>query len=567
MSIFTGTATLTTTNSNVLGPYTETINLNIFFSDGLTQVSLGSFPQIFGPTPGQAPIQTPLGNDTFTITMKTGVPGNGLGTFVPTGSSAGMTTLNLAIHLHNSVSLFTAGDEDSDMAFTGALALTTETCTSPDGTVSLTGSRYDPATGAITLVGAAKMSGGYLGGSDCGLTITGTLTAPVNTSSQVNFGDLATENCQFYSGNFTETGQEDIVFYHPSDHNWWIAQFGSDVLNWSFAGNTQGFGQLADGQHFFWKADFNGDGRDELLFYYQGDDNWWHGTFDVNGTLTWTLAGNTRGFGHAFYHSMQFWMGDFQGLGKSQILFYFYGDGNWWLGTIQANGNLTWENAGNTQGFGPMNDNRPFWVGDFKGLKRDQVLFYYPGDNNWWLGTFDTHGKLTWNFADNTNGFGNAINRVMRFFVGDFQGIGKRQILFYYYGDSNWWLGTFDANGNLTWKNAGNTQGFGPMNDSRPFWEGNFSTQFRDDVLFYYPGDGNWWDGTFDNNGNLSWKKAGNTIGFGNLVSAGAKFFIGDYSGSDMDEVLFYHPSDGHWFLSTLAGGTSVWSFVSNTSF
>jgi hypothetical protein len=586
MSTFTGSATLTTTNARAAGPFTEPITLTLFFSNGLSQVSLGSFPPISGPAAGQPPITTPLGDDTFTITLKASVPGNGTGSFVPAGPSAGKLELALSLHLHNSVSAGISGDEDSDLDFTGPQSLTTESCRSQDGKVSLTGSRFDAATGEITLVGATQISGGYLGGSDCGLTVKGTLSPPIDTSSQQGFGDLVSQNCMFWTGNFTQIDQEDVLFYHPSDQNWWLAQFGVGVLNWGLADNTAGFGQVADGQHVFWKADFNGDGRDDLLFYFAGDDNWWFGTFDASGSLAWELVGNTLGFGHAINTAMKFWVGDFQGVGRTQVLFYYYGDGNWWLGTIQTNGQLTWENAGNTEGkagspwdFGTMHDDRPFWVGDFRGLDRDQSLFYSPSDNNWWLGTFDTSGKLTWNLADNTNGFGNAINTAIKFYVGDFTGIGQRQMLFYYYGDGNWWLGTFDGEGSLSWQNAGNTEGkagspwdFGTMHDDRPFWVGDFSNSYRDDILFYSPSDGNWWDGTFDSSGDLSWSMVGNTSGvngapdFGNLVKEGVLFFVGDFADVDTDEVLFYHPADGNWWLGTFGGAPARWGLVSSTS-
>ncbi len=69
------------------------------------------------------------------------------------------------------------------------------------------------------------------------------------------------------------------------------------------------------------------------------------------------------------------------------MLFYYPGDDNWWLGTIQG-GQLAWSFVGNTAGFGhAINDGRPFWTGDFTGDGKADVLFYFPGDDNWWVGS------------------------------------------------------------------------------------------------------------------------------------------------------------------------------------
>jgi hypothetical protein len=107
-----------------------------------------------------------------------------------------------------------------------------------------------------------------------------------------------------------------------------------------------GFGNLADGRPF-WRGDFAGDGKTDILFYYPGDKNWWLGRFNGNGAVTWNLAGNTTGFGQV-WDGRPFWTGDFAGDGKTDILFYYKGDGNWWLGRFNAAGQLIWNLAGNT---------------------------------------------------------------------------------------------------------------------------------------------------------------------------------------------------------------------------
>jgi hypothetical protein len=70
------------------------------------------------------------------------------------------------------------------------------------------------------------------------------------------------------------------------------------------------------------------------------------------------------------------------------VLFYYPGDGNWWLGSHAGpGGQLQWSFAGNTLGFGQVWDGRPFWTGDFNGDGRTDMLFHYPGDGNWWFGS------------------------------------------------------------------------------------------------------------------------------------------------------------------------------------
>lgn len=159
-------------------------------------------------------------------------------------------------------------------------------------------------------------------------------------------------------------------------------------------------------------------------------------------------------------------------------------------------------------GFGNLADKRPFFTGDFNGDGKKEILFYYPGDGNWWLGTF-VGNTINWALVGNTSGFGN-LSDGRPIWIGDFAGTGKTDVLFYYPGDRNWWLGQFNNANQLTWNLAGNTRGFGQVWDGRPFWTGDFNGAGKAVVLFYYPGDGNWWLGSFSGN-LLQWNLASNT--------------------------------------------------------
>ncbi len=372
------------------------------------------------------------------------------------------------------------------------------------------------------------------------------------------FGNLTDGKHRMWVDGFGAGGGKQILFYYEGDHNWWLGTSSGGTIAWELVGNTAGFGNLNDGRPI-WTGYFSNLSRAEILFYYPGDHNWWLGSFSGN-QLTWRLVGNTAGFGNLALGAHRFWIDDFNADARSDVLFYYEGDHNWWLGSISA-GQLVWRFAGNTAGFGNLNDGRPLWAGYFNGVFRADMLFYYPGDSNWWLGTYNG-SVFQWQHVGNTAGFGN-LHDGRPIWTGNFKiWHGGTDILFYYPGDSNWWLGSISG-GQLTWNFAGNTAGFGQVWDGRPFWIGDFNGDGQMDVLFYFPGDQNWWLGTILGT-QLSWSLAGNTAGFGQVWD-GRPFWIGDFNRDGKADVLFYFPGDGNWWLGAHNGNRLQWSFAGNT--
>ena len=182
---------------------------------------------------------------------------------------------------------------------------------------------------------------------------------------------------------------------------------------------TAGFGNLMDGQHLNWNADFLGVGHAQTLIYSAGDGSWWLGNM-VDGELQWNLV-SQPGFASLVDGQVQTWVGDFLGVGHSQILFYYAGDGNWWLGDM-VDSELQWSLVSQSAGFGNLLDGQhPIWTADFSGAGHLQVMFYYGGDGHWWLGDI-SGGQLQWRLVSESAGFGNLQDGKHRFWTADFSG-------------------------------------------------------------------------------------------------------------------------------------------------
>ena len=205
------------------------------------------------------------------------------------------------------------------------------------------------------------------------------------------------------------------------------------------------------------------------------------------------------------------WVGDFTGDGEADLLYYLRSRRTWYLGSW-ASGSLVWTQIGETTGFGQIGDGRPFWVGDFDGDGAAELLFYFPGDGNWWLG--DVSGtQLTWTMAGNTlKQFGQVFDG-RPFYTGRFSGGDATEVLLYSPADDNWWLGSWSGTA-LSWTFAGNTAG----GTGRLFWVGDFGDDGQDTLLMYVPADGNWWEGMYQE-GQLQWWQVGNTLGAARSVA------------------------------------------------
>lgn len=346
---------------------------------------------------------------------------------------------------------------------------------------------------------------------------------------------------------FSTNGQPTIV---PLQPNVTIGQR-SALSAGDRAGVRAIYPQLEPSTANAWAGDFTGDGQADLLYYLRSRRTWYLGSWAA-GSLAWTQVGKTDDFGQVG-DGRPFWVGDFDGDGADELLCYFPGEGDWWLGDV-AGTELTWSRVGNTQKqFGQVFDGRPFYSGRFSGGDATELLFYSPADRNWWLGSWTGTG-LSWTLAGNTEGGANRL-----FWVGDFGADGQDVLLMYVPADGSWWEGMYSA-GHLGWWQVGTSPpNLGQVADGRPFYLGRFSQTERVEVLYYSPRDLNWWLGTLGDD-ELTWTLAGNTEG-----GASQRFWVGDFDGDGRDDLLAYAPADGVWRVAAHTDGQLKWAPAGTT--
>ncbi|MCB1003435.1 MAG: VCBS repeat-containing protein [Acidimicrobiales bacterium] len=251
------------------------------------------------------------------------------------------------------------------------------------------------------------------------------------------------------TGDFDGDGRDDLLWYRPGgevDHVWYSAGGGR------FVDSTRQVG----GDYRVFAGDFNGDCVDDIFWYGPGParDSIWLGT--RNRTFR-HLAVNVRG---------DYWpvVGDFNGDRSDDILWYRPGAGSdpVWYGTIYA------RFVGRTQ---QVNGNyRPFG-GDFNGDGRDDIFWYGPGaqpDSLW-------RGEAGNRFSARAVRSDHDAVAV----PGDYNGDQRTDVLWYGRGATAdaIWLGT--SNGGFLGTSVNMPGEFGIS------VSGDFDGTGQDDVLFH----------------------------------------------------------------------------------
>ncbi len=239
------------------------------------------------------------------------------------------------------------------------------------------------------------------------LTFTKVASAP--------FANMADSQTAIGSGEFTGSGRTEVLAYDVTKNTWWLARV-NDAAAAAHDGSMQWrpisgakIDNLNDGKHAVWFGDFTESGQSEVLVYSAGDGNWWHGRVDSSGlTITLSQVGN-RQLGDLSDNDHSAWLGSFTSSTSKQLLVHSAADGKVRLVRMKT-GALDVSDVGSSMPLGRLKDaNHVVRTGDFTGTGRTEIVLYSNGDSNWWRGAFDGV-TLNWYLDGNSRGFGDLLD-------------------------------------------------------------------------------------------------------------------------------------------------------------
>ncbi|MEQ1906383.1 MAG: FG-GAP-like repeat-containing protein, partial [Pirellulaceae bacterium] len=301
-----------------------------------------------------------------------------------------------------------------------------------------------------------------------------------------------------------------------------------------YTGSIIGFESVSTG-------DFNGDGRDDLMFHKAttGVNRWYFSRTD--GTFDFMENRIVPGAVVAFNNVKT---GDFNGDGRTDVMFRKTTTGDNRLYFSRADGNL--DVVSNTIATNLINSVfNNLVTGDFNGDNRDDLVFSSTstGSNRW----FYSRADGGFDFVDNriAPGSANGYDHVVS---GDFNGDGLDDLMFHATssGANRWFLSRADGNLDI----IDNRIGESSANGYDHVVSGDFNGDGRDDLMFHATSSGanRWFLSRAD--GNLDY--VDDRILASKVSNEFSNLLAGDFDGDGICATMFHSVTTGsnRWFSS-----------------
>ncbi len=367
---------------------------------------------------------------------------------------------------------------------------------------------------------------------------------------------------ELYTGDVNGDGKTDAFFYYSGNGDEWVGLSDGSQLTWSKFGNITNLGNLLDGTRERFTGDFNGDGKTDFAFYYSGDNSVWLGT--SSGTaFTWAKIG-TASLGNWLDGKHRVHVADYDGDGKADFSIYNQADGSVTLGLCSGTA-LAWHSASSVGGFGNLLDGQhALFDGDFNGDGKTDLLFYYDGDGSLWLGA-SSGTALTWSQVGAVAGYGTLIDYAHKMMAGDFNGDGKTDLGFYSATDGSIWLG-LSSGTSFAWSSVSNTAASGNLIDwNHRLYAADVNGDGKADIVSYDVVSGDW-DVGISSSSSLTWTVWGNTASHGDLADLAHLVWLGNFDGTGRAAPLLYEGGNGNFSMGDSSGTAFSWHVAANAS-
>lgn len=287
-------------------------------------------------------------------------------------------------------------------------------------------------------------------------------------------------------------------------------------------------------------ADFNGDGKADIIGRVQGTGQWWVGL--SNGTsFTTTLWANWNP--NVTWVNVQ--VGDFNGNGKADIAARCLQDGSWWIG-LSTGSSFTTALWGRWSTAVTWADVR---VGDFNGDDKADIIGRSLQDGSWWvsLSTGSSFSTSFWG-AWSTAATWADVN------IGDFNGDGKDDLVGRVLQSGQWWVGLSTGSSLKT----GLWSTWSPTVNWVDVVVGDFNGDGKSDIAGRVLQSGQWWTGLSTGSSFTTslWTTWSSTVTWVDVQ-------VGDFNGDGKSDITGRVLQTGQWWTGLSTGSSfqnSLWT-------
>ncbi|MCP4757833.1 MAG: VCBS repeat-containing protein [Planctomycetes bacterium] len=283
-------------------------------------------------------------------------------------------------------------------------------------------------------------------------------------------------------------------------------------------------------------GDFNGDNKTDMLFWASGAKKYWVAL--KNGLVNHTLGGGFISSNISGWELHQ--TGDFNGDGKTDMLWFNTNNDRWWVALRNGFGVLDGfyidAGVGDTSAM-------PWGIADFNADGIDDIVWYTASDNRHWIDMMDGTGHI-----DLGGYISSGLSGWNLEFVADFNGDGNSDLLYHDTGSGKHWMAL---------KNGLNSAGGAYVSSGLEGWNivacDDFNADGKADLLYCNTQTGNHWLAL--RNGLVNHPDGGGWIGGSYPYALGR---IGDYNGDGCADVAWFKSDIDRYFLAIRCAFSSL---------